>query len=132
VNGDSTRTGLSILRINDGHDWIKVMEKKDMEKALLKELQHHFNQAKETPFCTNPLLEAVGPLGISDVVTQILNGTFTPPDNCNLWARKLILHLQYAVPPIPFPVEHTPCHHSTGWKKVQERTSAGISGLTIP
>jgi hypothetical protein len=57
VNGDSIRTGLSILRINDRQDWIEVTEKKDMEKALLKELQHRFNQAKATPFCMNPLLE---------------------------------------------------------------------------
>jgi hypothetical protein len=132
VNGDSTRTGLYILRINDGQDWIEVTEKEDMEKALLRESQQRFNQAKETPFCTNPLLEAVGPVGISDVAQQILNGTFTPPENCDPWARKLIPHLQYAVPPISFPVEHLPHQHSAGWKKVRERTSAGISGLTIP
>jgi hypothetical protein len=132
MKGDLSRTGLSLLRINNSQDWIEVTEKKDMEMALLRELQHRFNQAKETPFSTNPLLEAVGPLGTSDGATQILNGTFTPPENCDLWARKLIPHLQYAFPPIPFPMEHLPSHHSVGWKKVRERTSAGISGLTIP
>jgi hypothetical protein len=29
-------------------------------------------------------------------------------------------------------MEHSENDHSTGWKKVRERTSAGISGLTIP
>jgi hypothetical protein len=66
MKGDLSRTGLSLLRINDGQDWIEVTEKKDMEMALLRELQHCFNQAKETPFSTNPLMEAVGPLGTSD------------------------------------------------------------------
>lgn len=79
MSEDTTRTGLSILMINNGNDWIKVTKKKIWKRLFSKNYNNFFNQAKETPFCLNPLLEAVGPLGISDAAQQILIGTFTLP-----------------------------------------------------
>jgi hypothetical protein len=132
ANADSQRIGLSMIKIPHGTEWVDITEKEEMENALLKELHQRFNQAKNTPFCESPLLEAVGALGISGEAQDILDGTYQPPENCDPWAAKLIPHLQYAFPYKKFPLEHSMTQHKAGWKKVRERTSAGISGLTIP
>jgi hypothetical protein len=129
---DQQRTGLSMIKIRHAQDWAEITEKEEMEKALLKELRQRFNQVIQTPFCVSPLFKAVGPLGISAEAQQILDGTYHIPENCDPWAAKLIPHLTYAFPDTDFPMDHSPQHHKAGWQKVRERTSAGISGLTIP
>jgi hypothetical protein len=121
-----------MLKVRDGDAWVEITEKQEMESALFRELKQRFNQAKATPFCTTPLLEEIGLLGITREAQDILEGSYTTPENCDPWVAKLIPHLQYAVPPIPFPMAHSAALHTEGWRKVRERTSAGISGLTIP
>jgi hypothetical protein len=132
ANAEQQRMGLSKIKIQQGNEWIEITEKKEMESALFQELRQRFNQAKRTPFCSRPLLDAIGPLGISGNTQDILDSTYQPPEECDPWAAKLIPHLQYAFPPIYFPMDHSEHEHSTGLKKVRERTLAGISGLTIP
>jgi hypothetical protein len=132
ANADQQRIGLSMIKIPHDHTWVEVTEKGEMENALLKELRQRFNQAIKTPFCASPLLDAVGPLGISEEAQHILDGTYHIPENCDPWAAKLIPHLSYAFPHKDFPMNHSLHDHKAGWQKVRERTSAGISGLTIP
>jgi hypothetical protein len=132
ANGDQQRMGLSMVKTRKGEAWVEITEKRPMENALFRELRQRFNQAKSTPFCTSPMLEEIGPLGISRQARDILEGTYDIPNNCDPWAAKLIPHLKYAIPPIEFPMAHSEGHHCEGWQKVRERTSAGISGLTIP
>jgi hypothetical protein len=133
ANADQQRIGLSMIKIQHDQAWVEITEKKEMETALLKELRQRFNQAGKTPFCISPLLDAVGPsLGTSEEAQHILEGTYCIPENCDPWAAKLIPHLSYAFPYRDFPMEYSLHDHKAGWQKVRERTSAGISGLTIP
>jgi hypothetical protein len=131
ANAEQQRLGLSMIKIQQGNEWIELTEKQEMEKALFQELQDRFNQAKHTPFCSS-LLDEIGPLGISGNAQDILEGSYKLPETCDPWAAKLIPHLTYAFPPIKFPMDHSEEDHTTGWNKVRERTSSGISGLTIP
>jgi hypothetical protein len=131
ANAEQQRLGLSMIKIQQGNEWIELTEKQEMEKALFQELQNRFNQAKHTPFCSS-LLDEIGPLGISGHAQDILEGSYKLPETCDPWAAKLIPHLTYAFPPIRFPMDHSEEDHITGWNKVRERTSSGISGLTIP
>jgi hypothetical protein len=131
ANAEQQRLGLSMIKVQQGNDWIELTEKTEMENALFRELQDRFNQAKHTPFCST-LLDEIGPLGISGNALAILDGSFQPPETWDPWAAKLLPHLAYAFPPINFPMDHSEDDHTQGWKKVRERTSSGISGLTIP
>jgi hypothetical protein len=65
ANGDQQRMGLSMVKTREGDAWEEITEKRQMENALFRELRQQFNQAKSTPFCISPLLEEIGPLGIS-------------------------------------------------------------------
>jgi hypothetical protein len=132
AKGDLQRSGLTMIKVRNGDDWVEITEKEKLEQALCNELYQRFNQAKTTPFCLSPLLDVIGPLGTTEEAKRILEGTFSVPQGCDPWVEKLLPHLRYAIPKINFPSHHSTTDHRTGWTRVREKTSAGISGLTIP
>jgi hypothetical protein len=128
----NARKGLSVIEIEDRDgNWTEVTDQKTIEHELLKELKSRFNQASHTPFQTEPLLSDVGPLGISEKSKHILQGTYIPTDQIDEWARNLLPFLSQVIP-TEVQSDLTPEQYKLGWKKVQEKTSAGPSGLTIP
>jgi hypothetical protein len=63
---------LSSIEVLRNGVWVELTEQKEMEAALLKELQVRFNQAKDTPFTGEPLLSDIGKLGFGPSSNQIL------------------------------------------------------------
>jgi hypothetical protein len=132
ASADVQRLALTMIKIKQGEEWVEITEKDAMEKALCHELHQRFNQAQHTPFCSPMLLAEVGPLGVTGASENILEGNYTPPLGCDPWVNALLPHMKYAIPPIDFPLMQSLPQYKAGWKRVRERTSSGISGLTIP
>ena len=75
----------SVVAPNEEGEWVEVVGKEGIEKALLEENERWFNQAKATPFLQQPLLDLVGKLGVGKAAEQILNGTFVVPEGVDEW-----------------------------------------------
>ena len=91
--------------------------KDDMERAILRENEHCFRQASDTPFLQEPLLSAIGPLADTPAADEILAGVYDIPDGVDEYTRQFIRHLA-----IPEHILHeeeaditlTPEEHSRG------------------
>ena len=137
VNGKlQTGSVTSVVAPNEMGEWVEVVGKEEIERALLQENERRFNQAKETPFLQKPLLDLVGKLGVGKAANEILNGTFVVPEEVDEWAARLIPFLARA------PVETSwkgfeperlvsVTSHVEGWRKAKERTASGPSGITF-
>ena len=135
VNGNMRSGSLtSVVAPNNEGDWVEVTKKEEMEKALLQENCRRFNQAKETPFLQQPLLDLVGPLGTGPAAAAILKGEFVVPPGVDHWAAKLIPHLKRP-DAVARAERRTPQvsvdKHCQGWKRAKEQTSSGKSGITF-
>jgi hypothetical protein len=80
----------SVVAPNEEGEWVEVVGKEGIGKALLEENERRFNQAKATPFLQQPLLDLVGKLGVGKAAEEILNGTFVVPEGVDEWAARLI------------------------------------------
>jgi hypothetical protein len=109
----------------------EITDQVGIEEALLAELRKRFNQAASTPFLSTSLFQDIGPLGVSSAACQILSGNYSPSDDVDEWAVKLLPFLKQVVPTNPIR-DLLPHEYASGWKKVKERTSSGPSGITIP
>jgi hypothetical protein len=110
------RKGLCAIDVLDENNvWQEITEQNPMEQALLKELKTRFNQAANTPFQTAPLLDVLGPLGVSDSAKEILRGRFQPPVDIDEWATKLLPFLTQVVK-TEQPADLSPEQHQQGWK----------------
>ena len=75
VNGKLRLGSLtSVVAPNESGEWVEVAGKVEVEKALLFENERRFNQAKDTPFLQQPLLDVVGKLGLGKAAEEILQG----------------------------------------------------------
>ena len=126
----------SVVAPNENGEWVEVVGKVEIEKALLQENERRFNQARDTPFLQHPLVDLVGKLGVGKAATEILNGLFEVPEGVDEWAARLIPFLQ-KVPedgsrrvfePETYVSDRS---HVEGWRKAKERTSSGPSGITF-
>jgi len=99
-----------------------------MEKACLDEASRQFTQAKHTPFLTSPLIELFGEIGYRKAITQVLEGLFQSPPDCNRYAVQFLSVVSHPphVSDIPF---HTPDSYLSGWTKSWETTSSSASGI---
>ena len=121
---------------NEEGEWVEVVGKKGIEKALLEVNKRRFNQAKATLFLQQPLLDLVGKLGVGKVAEEILNGTFVVLEGVDEWAARLIPFFA-RVPEdssgrVQGPERKVSLEsHVEGWRKAKERMSSGLSGLTF-
>jgi hypothetical protein len=76
------------------------------------------------------LLSYVGPLGELSGARDILRGTASLK-SLDSWADKLLPFLAQAAETQPI-VDQSDAEYVASWKRVNERTSAGPSGITIP
>jgi hypothetical protein len=128
----NNRAGLNTIESQDALGRIvELTRQADIESALLEELEKRFNQASNTPFLQDHLFQDIGPLGVSEASRAILAGQYTPHNDVDEWATKLIPFLQQVIP-TRLPRNLSRQEYIAGWKKVKERTSSGPSGVTIP
>jgi len=74
----------------------EIHTRTNLEKACLDEAHQRFTQAVNIPFLQPPLIQLLGWTGIdSPAFDDILANTFTCPPGCNLYAKKLIQHLDF-------------------------------------
>jgi hypothetical protein len=126
VLSNQDRRGLhSIEVLNKDGLWQELSTQTDIEQALLEELAARFNQASSTPFCKEPLLSYVGPLGELSGARDILRGTASLK-SLDSWADKLLPFLAQAAETQPI-VDQSDAEYVASWKRVNERTSAGPS-----
>jgi hypothetical protein len=125
------RRGLHSIEIqNSDGQWQELSAKSDIEEALFRELAARFNQASSTPFAVEPLLSSVGRYGELQGAQDILRGS-SKLSNLDYWAAQLLPFLKQILPtkPVSSPSDN---EYVASWKRVNERTSAGPSGITIP
>jgi hypothetical protein len=126
-----SRRSLCSIEVQQSGQWVELDTRLEIEAALLKELEGRFNQASDTPFCTEPLATLAGPFGNSEASKQILSGKFQSPQGTDFWATQLIPFLKQEITTSelrPLSMDE----YIAGWKRVREKTSAGPSGITIP
>jgi hypothetical protein len=130
VISSQERRGLHSIEIPtpDGN-WQELSTQKDIEEALFQELAVRFNQAASTPFAVEPLLSSVGRFGELQGARDILVGKTL--QDVDYWAAQLLPFLEQVLPTQPV-VPPSDAEYVTSWKRVNERTSAGPSGITIP
>jgi hypothetical protein len=131
----NTSSGLTMIQLPSPFGPIEITHKEEMEHHLQVELAARFHQAAHTPFSSPPLLNLLGPLAVSPVAVEILNGTFVCPTSLDYWTTMLIPYLKF-VPDYQairrdFVRHLTPSDHRKGWQKMKEQTSPGYSTLSF-
>jgi hypothetical protein len=109
----------------------EVTTKLGIEQECMTENIRKFRQTQLTPCMREPLRSLLGPLGNTASAQSILNGDFLAPIGTPQYTREFLAQLQkppqqFATPKI---AAMTTKEFQTGWRKMKERTSAGISGL---
>lgn len=109
----------------------EVTTKVGIERECMIENKKKFRQTQQTPCMREPLRSALGLTGNTLAGQQILDGTYTPPANTPQYTREFLLQLQK--PPQlfapPLQATMTTKEFQTGWKRMKEKTSAGLSGI---
>jgi hypothetical protein len=109
----------------------EVTTKIGIERECMEENKRKFRQTQQTPCMREPLRGLLGNLGNTIHGIEILEGRFQPPDSTPQYTREFIAQLQK--PPQLFPppliASMTTKEFQSGWRKMKETTSAGISGL---
>jgi hypothetical protein len=109
-------------------DIIEITTKLGIEKACLQENKQKFQQTQNTPCMQEPLCSELGKFGDSASSRAILLGEYEPPPSTSVYTRELLLqlkHTKYDRASIPQATISTDTFKS-GWKKMNEFTSAGI------
>jgi hypothetical protein len=109
----------------------EVTTKVGIERECMLENKKKFRQTQSTPCMTEPLRSELGKFGNTVAGQQILDGSYTPPANTNQYTREFFKQLQKP-PQIfapPLQATMTTKEFQSGWKRMKEKTSAGISGI---
>ena len=108
----------------------EVTSKEGIERACLQENKQKYLQIRHTPCLTEPLKSELGWEAQTPAGEQILEGTYQVPEHTNPYSQQLFDQLKAAEIQHEFePAQITAEVFSEGWKKMNEQTSAGISGL---
>ena len=102
-------------------------QKAEMEKACMDEAGRRFTQARHTPFLTPPLLEIFGETGNRKAITQVLDGRFQIPSDCDRYAAQFLAAIARPLRQSISP--RTPESYRQGWTKARETTSSSASGI---
>lgn len=104
--------------------------KEDIEKACMEENKKKYLQANNTPCLVQPLRQKFEEDNIQQSIKAILDGSFQVPTGSHPMAQEFFNELKRTEIKIPFKHRHiTTKNFQEGWKKMKEKTSAGISGL---
>jgi len=98
-----------------------------IKKACLEEAKRQFTQVKDTPMLQPPMINLVGINNMdAPAFSQILNGTFKCPENCDLYLQKLLPHLQQRedLPSITIQMYK---EYKCSWETARETTASSPS-----
>ena len=132
----TARTGVGLTKViapDDEGNWNELDTRLDIERAALKEIQRGSTQTKGTTLTEEPMLNELGHLGIGPAADAILDGTYVPPHEVADDVGDILKSLK-CPPTIRMQRQPSPItceEHSSGWKKVRERTSSSPSGLHV-
>ena len=117
----------------DDEEWVTLLDKATIEKAILLYCSQHFNQAMETPFGHGHLAELIGHAGLTEASSAILKGSpvEVPPELTSTELSQILTLL--AVPKelqnIPeIPTEISVEEYSKGFRLWKEQTATSPSG----
>ena len=109
---------------------IEHTTKEDIERACHEENFKKFSQTNNTPAMMGQLADDIGYDGTSDVCQKILEGTYIPPPDTDEYTTAYLKELQrpshLQEPPI---AAMTTPNFQSGWKKINENISSGLSGI---
>jgi len=95
-----------------------------LEWACLAEAGQRFMQANQTPCFKPPLWEIFGKLGVHCCsFDAVLEGMFVPPEDCDLYAKKLLYQLR-KLPEVLEVGLTTIMEYIMGWQHAREETSS--------
>ena len=82
------------------------MARTDMEKAIIDENESKYHQTQDTPFMQAPLLQDFGYLGLGPHADAVIQGTYHPHPDVDLYMKKFIAQLTVdpiirSSPPVP-------------------------------
>jgi len=107
---------------------LEYHRKAELKKACLAEAGRCFTQAHDTPLLTQPLIDHFWEYRWQKAVQDVLEGTFQPPPQCNVYAAKFL-----SATLRPLGVEDmATCStqmYCCGWQKAQETTRSSASGI---
>jgi len=79
-------------------------QKAEMEKACLDKASRWFTQDKHTPLLTSLLIELFGEISHQKAITQVPDGLFQSPPNCDQYAVQFLSAVSCPPPPHMFPI----------------------------
>lgn len=65
-----------------------------MVKAFFQENASRFRQTETSPPMPSPLMDDLGFLAKTDMAEQVLDGTYDPPPEVNIYARELLMEMR--------------------------------------
>jgi len=115
----------------EGNGWQEFMAKADLKHTCTEEVGHHFMQASDTSFLTDPLLHLFGETGHSSSnFRKVLSGEFKPLSMCDPYATLLLCHLYWPAHVVDLP-HWSLEEYSMSWRKAQETTSSSPLGYIL-
>ena len=112
-----------------------VTSKEEIERVCINENDARFSQSSDTPLMQPPMSDLLGFLANTNTAEQILQGTFQPPENVDLYTKKMLQELR-----MPEKIRDLPTTSSTistkehiqSWNKQKESTASDAkSGVSF-
>ncbi len=117
----------------DSEEWVTLIDKQSLERAILVYCQEHFRQAEATPFGAGQLFDMLGHSGLTEAGRELLKGTlFENADHTDFPEIKEFI-TQLAIPSQlletqPIPSEISLQDYSAAIQRWKESTSTSPSG----
>ena len=115
---------------NAANETLEITSKEGIEHACMQENKLKYLQIRDTPCLREPLQSELGWDAHKPAGDAILRGDYQVPEGAHPYTHEFFSQLRRADVEHPFPTPHiTKEVFINGWKHMNERTSAGISGL---
>ena len=105
-----------------------VTEQDKVEQSIIKANDKKYRQTNDTPLMSD-LLPDLGFLGDSPACKKILKGEYVPCQPTDNHTRAFLQELKMAPNIPPISTKYTAQDYINGWKKMNEFTTAGLSGI---
>jgi hypothetical protein len=132
LRGGSVTTVLRPVLHNGDTTFVECSHPIEIAEALTIANESKYRQCDHSPFLQAPLLSAFGYIGDQPATDQVLAGAYIPPPGTDPFTCQLLQCMaippQLRAPEVPASFI-TSADHASGWSRMKEYTSAGISGL---
>ncbi len=112
---------------------VEYSNKTGIENAVMPINEAKYRACEQTPFLQEPLLSDFGYTGHSENIDAVVNGTYTPPEGTDEYAKTLLSVMQrpdhVATSEFKISTYVSTEEHQRAWKRAKENTSSGKSGL---